>query len=88
MKKAILVSFVVICCLSAGAFSVFAYKSNQTSLLDSNVEALADMEWMGGGIGTCYHDYQFMENIMFLKCGVCLYFYGVPTNTYYTGICK
>lgn len=44
MKKAVLVPFVVICCSSAVALSVFAYKSGQPSLLDSNVEALAQVE--------------------------------------------
>lgn len=44
MKKAVLVPFVVICCSSAMALSVFAYKSGQPSLLDSNVEALAQVE--------------------------------------------
>lgn len=44
MKKAVLVPFVVICCTSAVALSVFAYKSGQPSLLDSNVEALTQNE--------------------------------------------
>lgn len=90
MKTKSVLFIIAVVLLIVGAILTIntVFRRESSSLFSSNVEALATPEAYEPGTGECYKDYTFSMNAIFLSCGSCRYFYGVPLYYWDTGSCN